>query len=175
MFIAENLCIRYYVLNSLAFGLFFRSWDWDRLRLYLILAKVVHSMLIGEGSDERWKSIYFWNNNLVLNWDKIDFQMETVRMESWSSSDHRELCYWLLIFFSDFNIIFVISWSILLRFTSSSLVSLRFLLIINIFSMCDSILYLFICCLIFLFSSRLTRIWFQLVLKWWRDFCYFSL
>jgi len=67
-------------------------------------------------------------------------------MKSWNSGDHWELWCWLLIFFSAFNILFVISWSILLRLTSSSWVSLRCFLIINIFSIYDSILYLFICC-----------------------------
>ena len=53
MFVAEDRCIRCCVLNSLMFVLFFRSWDWARLRLYLMLAKIVDSMLIGEESDDR--------------------------------------------------------------------------------------------------------------------------
>ena len=33
--------------------LFLRSWDWALLSLYLMLAKLVHSMLIGEDKDDK--------------------------------------------------------------------------------------------------------------------------
>ena len=53
MFIAEVRCIRFCVLNSLAFVLFFRSWDLAWRRLRFILAKVDDSMLIREESDDK--------------------------------------------------------------------------------------------------------------------------
>ena len=133
-----------WIFKSLAFVLLFRSWVLARRSFRLMSAKVSHSMQIGDVRDDVQKSIWFLSDIFVLNCDIIDFQVETIRIESWRAGDYRDVCCWLLNPFSYFSIMVVMNWSIWFRFNYSVAVSLRLLLIIKIVLIFVSILFLVI-------------------------------